>query len=130
MRNAKRAVAATALGLPLIFGAPGVALADSADSQAKKCDSKSDKKKDCKVNNAPFWVQLQEQEAAQENKTEQTNENASPIYQWNVGGDQSAMTWNKQDNWNATEQNQDQKQEQEQEQELNKGHKKGHKKQR
>ncbi|GAA2796091.1 hypothetical protein [Saccharopolyspora taberi] len=88
MRTAKRVIVATALGLPLLFGAPGMALADGHGH--KKADE----------------VQHQDQE--QDNSTAQGNENNSPIYQWSVGkGDQSAQTWNNQSNDNKTDQDQD-----------------------
>ena len=92
MRTAKRVIAATALGLPLLLGAPGMAMADGGHHHKKPSQS---------------------QEQDQENSTEQGNKNASPIYQWSVGskGDQAAQTWNHQSNDNETEQDQDASQE-------------------
>jgi hypothetical protein len=96
MHNAKRVVAATVLGLPLILGAPGMALASGGHH------GKPPKPQE--------WLQVQNQE----NATEQSNSNASPIYQFNVGsGDPAALTWSNQANENATEQNQDAEQENE-----------------
>ncbi|MEV4648304.1 hypothetical protein [Saccharopolyspora sp. NPDC049357] len=91
MHNAKRVVAATVLGLPLLLGAPGMALAGGGDHGHGKPPKPSE------------WLQLQNQE----NATEQGNSNASPIYQFSVGsGDPAAATWSNQANENATEQNQ------------------------
>ncbi|MDA3647690.1 hypothetical protein LZ318_36665 [Saccharopolyspora indica] len=71
MRSVKRAIAATALGLPIMLGAPAMALAhgDYSDDQTQ--------------------VQDQDQGAS----TEQANTNYSPIYQFHVGsgGEQNAV---------------------------------------
>jgi hypothetical protein len=95
MHNAKRVVAATVLGVPLLLGAPGMALAGGDHGKPPVPNE---------------WLQLQNQE----NATEQSNSNASPIYQFSVGsGDPAAMTWSNQANENATEQTQVAEQEQE-----------------
>ncbi|MEV4646344.1 hypothetical protein [Saccharopolyspora sp. NPDC049357] len=94
MHNAKRVVAATVLGVPLLLGAPGMAMA-GGDQHGKPPVPTE-------------WLQVQNQE----NATEQANSNTSPIHQFSVGsGDPAAMTWNNQANENATEQNQDAEQE-------------------
>ena len=77
MRTATRVIAATALGLPLLFGAPSMALA-SGDHHGKpvehckqeckpvKEDCKKDRKKDCKKPSV-------HQDLDQNSKNEQTN---------------------------------------------------------
>ncbi|MER7014101.1 hypothetical protein ABT324_21990 [Saccharopolyspora sp. NPDC000359] len=95
MRSAKRAIVATALGLPLMIGAPAMALADGHHDGGKPCHSKK-----CHGDS-------QEQEQEQEATTEQSNTNVSPIYQWNIGskGEQNAVNWVDQTNASSTEQN-------------------------
>lgn len=86
--TAKRTIAVAALGFPLLLGAPAVALA--GDEGSKPDHGKP--------------LQNLEQAQGQQNGTEQSNSNASPVYQINVGGegDQSAGTWTGQSNDNAT----------------------------
>ncbi|GAA0525763.1 hypothetical protein GCM10011581_14100 [Saccharopolyspora subtropica] len=116
MRTAKRVIAATALGLPLLLGAPGMALADGdhhghGKPCHEKCDGKHGKKK--------VWVQDQDLSQDQHASTDQQNHNSSPIYQWSVGskGDQNALNWVAQDNSSSTDQVEVAAQEQEQEEE-------------
>jgi hypothetical protein len=95
MRSAKRFIAATALGLPLLLGAPGMALAnDDHDSYGKPCHSKKCDKDGQNI------------DQDQDNSTEQKNDSDSAIYQWSVGskGDQSALNWTNQSNDNDTDQ--------------------------
>ena len=93
MHNAKRVVAAAVLGVPLVLGAAGMALAGGDHGKPPVPNE---------------WLQVQNQE----NATEQANSNVSPIYQFSVGsGDPAAMTWSNQANENATEQHQSAEQE-------------------
>ncbi|CAM00721.1 hypothetical protein [Saccharopolyspora erythraea] len=103
MRTATRLVAATALALPVLFGASGMALADGdhGHKHGKKGDD---------------TVQVQDQD--QDNKTDQKNETGQDINQaqWVVGGkggDQNAQNWSASENKNGTEQDQDASQEDE-----------------
>ncbi|MDA3625183.1 hypothetical protein OU415_07035 [Saccharopolyspora sp. WRP15-2] len=97
MRSAKRVIAVTALGLPLLFGAPAMAFADGGHNGdgGKPCHSKK-----C---HGESQSQVQDQDAS----TEQSNSNVSPIYQWSVGskGEQNAVNWVDQDNTSSTELN-------------------------
>ncbi|WP_093157321.1 hypothetical protein [Saccharopolyspora antimicrobica] len=95
MRSAKRVIAATALGLPLLFGASAVAFADGHHGDGKPCHSKK------------CHGDVQKQEQDQEASTEQENTNYSPIYQFQVGskGEQNAVNWVDQTNASSTEQN-------------------------
>ena len=89
MRAVQRAIAATALGLPLLLAGPGMAMAHDA--------------KPPKPPKKPHVHQ------SQSNDTDQSNTNSQPIYQINVGGhgDQSALAWNDQANSNSTDQDQE-----------------------
>ncbi|MDA3625867.1 hypothetical protein [Saccharopolyspora oryzae] len=84
MRSVKRVIAATALGLPIMFGAPAMAFAGGHE-------------------NSDDQSQVQDQDAS----TEQSNSNVSPIYQFHVGskGEQNAVNAVDQDNNASTEEN-------------------------
>ncbi|RRO18698.1 hypothetical protein EIL87_06175 [Saccharopolyspora rhizosphaerae] len=98
MLNAKRVVAATVLGLPLLLAAPGMAMAAGDGSKGGHPADPSS------------WLQVQNQE----NATEQANKHESAIYQFNVGsGKPSAAVWNPQSNENTTDQEQEAEQEEE-----------------
>ncbi|MBB5154897.1 hypothetical protein [Saccharopolyspora phatthalungensis] len=85
MLSAKRVIAATALGLPLVLGAPGMALADGGHGEHGKKAHKEVQDQDIK----------QDEDAS----IKQSNENKPVQYLFNVGkGDQNAVSWNKQDN--------------------------------
>lgn len=102
MRTAKRVIAATALGLPLLFGAQGAALADGGHHAHKPPQHKE--------------VQDQALGQDQDNSTKQTNTNTPTTNVWNVGkGDVSTLNWNNQENKNDTDQTQGGFQEQEDE---------------
>ncbi|KAA5833587.1 hypothetical protein ABT337_16685 [Saccharopolyspora hirsuta] len=83
MRSVKRAIVATALGLPIMLGAPAMALAHGGYSDDQ--------------------LQNQDQDAS----TDQANYNVSPIYQFSVGSnsEQNAVNWVDQTNASSTEQN-------------------------
>ncbi|MGP4017861.1 hypothetical protein [Saccharopolyspora sp. 5N708] len=95
MPSVKRVIAAAALGLPLLLGAPGMALAnDGHSSDGKPCHSKKCHKDGQKI------------DQDQDSSTEQSNDNKSPIFQWSIGskGDQSALNWTNQSNDSDTDQ--------------------------
>lgn len=102
MRTVQRVIAASALGLPILLGAPGMALA-ADDGGGKPSSTK------------PHKPQKPSVSQEQSNETDQSNENAQTIYQISVGGegDQSAMNWNDQSNENATSQEQENGEEEE-----------------
>jgi hypothetical protein len=116
MRSAKRVIVAAALGLPLMIGAPGMALADDGHGghDGKPCHSKK-----CHKDHKDKWSQEQDQEQSQEASNNQSNSNASPIYQWSVGskGEQNAMSWTDQSNEGSIEQAEGASQSAEQEEE-------------
>jgi hypothetical protein len=96
MLSAKRVIAATALSLPILLGAPGMALAggDHEDHDGKPCHSKKCKDDGQKID--------QDQDAS----TEQSNHNKPEQYTWNVGsGEANSVSTNDQSNDASTEQN-------------------------
>ncbi|GAA0525755.1 hypothetical protein GCM10011581_14110 [Saccharopolyspora subtropica] len=96
MRTAKRLLTAVAVGLPLLLGVAGTALADDGQGRPAKAPKASQIQK---------RIQEQAQSQAAQNHTVQNNINVSPVTQINNGkGDLSAMTWTQQHNANGTEQ--------------------------
>ncbi|MBB5154896.1 hypothetical protein [Saccharopolyspora phatthalungensis] len=91
MRTAKRVLAAAAVGLPVLLGTAGTALA--ADGHPTKLPKASK-------------ITKQVQDQAEHNHTVQNNINVSPVTQVSTGGkgEQAAMTWTQQNNYNGTEQ--------------------------
>ncbi|WP_190821007.1 hypothetical protein [Saccharopolyspora pogona] len=88
MRSAKRVIAATALGLPILLGAPGMALADGGHHKGWPTISDN---------------QLQNQD--QDANTEQANLNKPTQYTFNVGsGEANSVSWSNQANDADTEQ--------------------------
>lgn len=94
MRSAKRVIAATALGLPLLFGAPGMAFADGGHDGGKPCHSKKCHEGD-----------VQKQDQDQDASTEQTNVNKPTQYTLNVGsGEANSVSVSDQSNDSDTDQ--------------------------
>jgi hypothetical protein len=96
MHSAKRVIAVAALGLPVLFGAAGVANASSMDSDSKPPAHKHHHHKTPNV------------DQDQSNTTDQSNKNDQKINQFNVGdhGHQNALAFNNQSNTNSTDQDQ------------------------
>ncbi len=96
MHRAKRVIAVAALGLPVLFGAAGVANAASTDSGSKPAAHKHHHNKRHDV------------DQKEENATKQDNDNDQKINQFNVGdkGHQNAFELNDQKNSNSTDQDQ------------------------
>lgn len=90
MRTAKRVLAAAAVGVPLLLGVSGTALAAQGNVHPVKASR----------------IVKQAQEQSEENHTVQNNINVSPITQvsHNGKGEQAAMTFTQQNNVNSTEQ--------------------------
>ncbi|MEV0088616.1 hypothetical protein [Saccharopolyspora sp. NPDC050642] len=91
MSTAKQALAAAAAALPLLLMASGTALAANGPSGSPPKAS---------------WIVKQTQEQAEQNHTVQNNINVSPITQVSNGGkgEQSALTFTQQNNYNSSEQ--------------------------
>ncbi|MGW5642734.1 hypothetical protein ACWEV3_29410 [Saccharopolyspora sp. NPDC003752] len=86
MRSAKRVIAATALGLPIMLGAPGMALADGGHHPWNIKDNQ---------------FQAQNQDA----DTDQANVNVPTQYTFNVGsGEANSVSWSNQSNDADTDQ--------------------------
>ncbi|MGW3468929.1 hypothetical protein ACWDKQ_10770 [Saccharopolyspora sp. NPDC000995] len=90
MRTAKRVLAAAAVGMPLLLGVSGTALAAQGNGHPVKAS----------------WIVKETQEQSAQNHTVQNNINVSPITQisHNSKGEQAAMTFTQQNNVNGTEQ--------------------------
>ncbi|MCI2416077.1 hypothetical protein MOQ72_01455 [Saccharopolyspora sp. K220] len=97
MGIAKRVLAAVAVGLPLLLGAAGTALAVDDEERPAKAP------KPAAIHEA---AEDQARKQVAQNGTVQNNINISPIIQIHNGddSDQSAMTWTHQDNTDETEQ--------------------------
>ncbi|MEV0700752.1 hypothetical protein AB0I53_22970 [Saccharopolyspora sp. NPDC050389] len=91
MSTAKQTLAAAAVALPLLLVASGTALAANGHSVSPPKAS---------------WIVKQTQEQAEQNHTVQNNINVSPITQVSNGGkgEQAALTFTQQNNYNGTEQ--------------------------
>ncbi|MEU5848237.1 hypothetical protein [Saccharopolyspora shandongensis] len=93
MLSAKRVIAATALGLPLMLGAPGMALADDG-GHGKPCHSNK-----CHKNDG------QKIDQDQDASTDQANVNVPTQYTLNVGsGEANSVSWSNQSNDADTDQ--------------------------
>lgn len=87
MLSAKRVIAAAALGLPVLLGAPGMALADGDHGDHKPCHSKK-----CKHD-------VQKIDQDQDASVEQANVNVPIQYTFNVGsGEANSVSWSHQSN--------------------------------
>ncbi|MBB5158774.1 hypothetical protein [Saccharopolyspora phatthalungensis] len=79
MRSVKRIVAVSVLGLPLLFGAPGMAFACGHGKPSPSISQDQDLSQD------------------QDASTAQSNSNRPVMYVFNVGkGDQNVVSWNHQ----------------------------------
>ncbi len=119
VRSAYRGLVAGALGLPLMFGMPSVALASDYDGNADRGEPGSEAG-DKKPGKAYFtwieelnkWVKVyednRETEQSQTNETEQENENTTNVYQISFGNkgdtDQTVANTTEQENETEAEQ--------------------------
>jgi hypothetical protein len=101
MRSAKRVIVVVALGLPVLLGAPVMALACGEQGQQQQPPSPAPSQ-----NWSHSHSDDQSQDQDQDASTEQSNNNKPIQYTFNVGsGEANAVSWNHQATDADTEQN-------------------------